>query len=81
MRACNELGILVDLAHLNTAGFWDVAACSQAPLVVTHGAAHALSPTSRALTDDQITAIAGSGGVIGVSSKASPPHRPGSSAT
>ncbi|GGL01749.1 membrane dipeptidase [Sphaerisporangium melleum] len=67
VRACNELGILVDLAHLNTAGFWDIAACSQAPLVVTHGAAHALSPTSRALTDDQIVAIADSGGVIGVS--------------
>ncbi|KAA9374209.1 peptidase [Microbispora cellulosiformans] len=67
VSACNDLGILVDLAHLNTAGFWDVAACSQAPLVVTHGAAHTLSPTSRALTNDQITAIADSGGVIGVS--------------
>lgn len=67
VRVCNELGVLIDLAHLNTAGFWDVAARSQAPLVVTHGAAHALSPTTRALTDDQIAAIADSGGVIGVS--------------
>ncbi|MEU7002609.1 membrane dipeptidase [Nonomuraea sp. NPDC046570] len=67
VQACNELGVLVDLAHLNAAGFWDVAARSQAPLVVTHGAAHTLSPTTRALTDDQITAIADSGGVIGVS--------------
>jgi membrane dipeptidase len=67
VRACNDLGILIDLAHLNAAGFRDVAAHSQAPLVVTHGAAHALSPTTRALTDDQITAIAETGGVIGVS--------------
>jgi membrane dipeptidase len=67
VRTCNELGILVDLAHLNTAGFRDVVSCSQAPLVVTHGAAHALSPTSRALTDDQIAAIVDSGGLIAVS--------------
>ncbi|MCK2213091.1 dipeptidase [Actinomadura sp. ATCC 31491] len=67
VRACNDLGILVDLAHLNLAGFLDVADCSRAPLVVTHGAAHALSPTSRALTDDQIAAVAAGGGVIGVS--------------
>ena len=35
--------------------------------MVTHGAAHALSPTTRALTDDQITTIAGTSGVVGVS--------------
>jgi membrane dipeptidase len=67
VAACNDLGILVDLAHLNAAGFRDVAAHTRAPLVVTHGAAHALSPTTRALTDDQIAAVAETGGVIGVS--------------
>src|SRR5579859_7774440 len=36
VKACNELGILIDLAHLNAKGFWDVAALSTAPLVVTH---------------------------------------------
>jgi membrane dipeptidase len=67
VRACNELGVMIDLAHLNEAGFVDVARHSTAPLVVTHGAAHALSPTSRALTDRQLDAIADSGGVVGVS--------------
>jgi membrane dipeptidase len=70
VRACNALGLVIDLAHLNEAGFWDVAKHSTAPLVVTHGAAHALSPTSRALTDRQLAAIADSGGVVGISLEA-----------
>jgi membrane dipeptidase len=66
VRACNERGILVDLSHLNEAGFWDVARLSAAPLVATHSNAHALCPSTRNLTDDQLRAIAASGGVVGV---------------
>ncbi|GIV60901.1 dipeptidase [Rhodocaloribacter litoris] len=66
VRACNRLGILIDLAHLNERGFWDVAALSEAPLVVTHAAVHALSPSSRNLTDRQLDAIGASGGVVGL---------------
>ena len=64
--ACNQLGILIDLAHLNEQGFWDVAHRSSAPLVSTHTGAHALSPKARNLTDDQLRAIGDSGGVVGV---------------
>jgi membrane dipeptidase len=66
VRACNGLGVLVDLSHLNEAGFWDVAGLSDAPLVATHSNAHALCPASRNLTDAQLDAIAASGGVVGV---------------
>ncbi len=66
VRACNRLGILVDLSHLNEAGFWDVAEISDKPLVATHSNAHALSPASRNLTDRQLDAIRDSGGVVGV---------------
>lgn len=66
VRACNRLGILVDLSHLNEAGFWDVAGLSDKPLVATHSNAHALSPSSRNLTDAQLDAIRDSGGVVGV---------------
>jgi membrane dipeptidase len=66
VRACNELGILVDLSHLNERGFWDVAALSTAPLVATHSNAHALCASTRNLTDEQLAAIRGSGGVVGV---------------
>ncbi len=64
--ACNQLGIMIDLAHLNEKGFWDVAAASSAPLVSTHTAAHHLSPKARNLTDDQLRAVAESGGVVGL---------------
>ena len=66
VRACNRLGILIDLSHLNEAGFWDVAAISDRPLVATHSNAHALCPASRNLTDPQLDAIRDSGGVVGV---------------
>ena len=64
--ACNRLKILIDLSHLNAKGFWDVAETSNAPLVATHSNAHALSPHSRNLTDEQLAAIRGTGGMVGV---------------
>jgi membrane dipeptidase len=57
---------MIDLAHLNEKGFWDVAALSDAPLVATHTAAHALSPSTRNLTDKQLDAIKESDGMVGV---------------
>jgi membrane dipeptidase len=66
VRACNRLGILVDVSHLNEAGFWDVAQVSEAPLVATHSNAHALCPASRNLADRQLEAVRDSGGVVGV---------------
>jgi membrane dipeptidase len=66
VHVCNELGIVLDLAHLNEQGFWDVARRTDAPLVVTHSAAHALSAKSRNLTDKQLDAVADTDGVVGV---------------
>ncbi len=63
---CNRLGIMVDLSHLNEAGFWDVAAISDQPLVATHSCVHAICPATRNLTDRQIDAIAERGGVVGL---------------
>jgi membrane dipeptidase len=66
VRACNELRVVVDVSHLNERGFWDVAATSDAPLVASHSNAHALCPSPRNLTDDQLRAIAESGGLVGM---------------
>lgn len=66
VRACNDLGIMLDLSHLNEKGFWDVAKLSNAPLVATHSNAHALTPAPRNLTDKQLSAIKDSGGVVGL---------------
>jgi membrane dipeptidase len=66
VRACAELGIAVDLSHLNEAGFWDVARLDLAPLIASHSGAHALCPVSRNLTDAQLDAVGASGGLVGI---------------
>lgn len=66
VRRCNELRIMVDVSHLNEKGFWDVARHSTAPIVATHSNAHALSNSSRNLTDDQLKVIGKTGGMVGL---------------
>ncbi len=66
IEKCNDLGILIDLSHLNEAGFWDVAGHSRHPLVATHSNAHAICPHARNLTDKQLAAIADSDGMVGL---------------
>ena len=66
VRLCNDLGIMLDLSHLNEAGFDDIAALSDAPLVATHSNAHAVTPSARNLTDRQLDMIRDSGGMVGL---------------
>ncbi|HEY3232201.1 MAG TPA: dipeptidase [Roseiflexaceae bacterium] len=66
VRACNRLGVMIDLSHLNEQGFWDVAGLSDAPLVASHSNAHALCPSTRNLTDKQLDAIKESDGMVGL---------------
>jgi membrane dipeptidase len=66
VRACGELGIVVDLSHLNEAGFWDVARIEAGPLVASHSGVHAICASSRNLTDAQLDAIGASGGLVGI---------------
>ncbi|MBA2519408.1 MAG: membrane dipeptidase, partial [Chloroflexia bacterium] len=66
VRACNRLGIMLDLSHLNEQGFWDVAALTGSPLVATHSNAHAICPSARNLTDKQLAAIRESDGMVGL---------------
>jgi len=63
---CAQLGILVDLSHMNEAGFWDTARLEAGPLVASHSGAHALCAASRNLTDEQLDAIGGSDGLVGI---------------
>jgi membrane dipeptidase len=66
VRRCGELGVLVDLSHLNEAGFWDVARLDAGPLVASHSGVHAICASSRNLTDRQIDQIGASGGLVGI---------------
>jgi membrane dipeptidase len=66
VRRASDLGLVLDLAHLNAAGIRDVARVSDGPLVVSHTGAHTIAPTARNLTDEQVRLVASSGGVVGV---------------
>lgn len=63
---CNDLGIIVDVSHLNARGIDDVIAVSNKPVVISHGCAWQLSNSPRNYTDSQLKMIADSGGLIGV---------------
>lgn len=62
----NELGMMVDVSHLGETAFLDVAEISKDPIIASHSCVYRLSPHYRNLTDDQIKAVAKSGGYIGV---------------
>ena len=66
VKGCNELGIMLDVAHLNEKGFWDIANISDRPIVGTHNGAHVLSQSPRNLTDKQLDAIKDSNGIVGI---------------
>ncbi len=66
VEECNQLGILLDVSHLSSAGLTDVLAVSQQPIIASHSNARALCDHPRNLTDAQMAAIAAKGGVIGV---------------
>ncbi len=64
---CNSLGIVIDNAHLNEAGFNDVAGNSSKPIVISHGTPHALNPSSRSFTDEMLKIVADTNGIVGIS--------------
>ena len=66
VKKCNDLGIMLDVSHLNEKGFWDIEKLTDSPIVATHSGAHALCPSSRNLTDKQLDAVKASDGLVGV---------------
>lgn len=65
VQALNSTNITVDVSHLNVGGFWDVARLSKKPFVATHSGCSEVFKHSRNLCDEQVKAIAQSGGVVG----------------
>lgn len=66
VRQAQELGILIDVSHLNEASFWDLMKLTQAPIVASHSNCRTLCNHSRNLSDDQLRAIGESGGTVGL---------------
>jgi membrane dipeptidase len=62
----NRVGMLVDVAHTGLKSSLDAIAASTAPVIVSHGNLKAFNDHPRCYTDEQIRAIAASGGVFGL---------------
>ena len=62
----NRLGVIVDVSHLSRQSTLEAAALSTKPVLATHANAEALTPQDRTKDDDELRAIAATGGVIGV---------------
>ena len=60
-----ELGIVIDLSHINEAGFWDALEVTSFPVIASHSNVRTLCDHPRNLTDEQIKAIAERDGVVG----------------
>jgi membrane dipeptidase len=64
VKKMNELGMMIDVSHLGETSFWDMMKVTTKPVIASHSAVWNLCPHRRNLKDEQIKAIAKSGGVI-----------------
>lgn len=66
VRYLEEKKMLVDTSHLNEAGFWDIAAMADRPIIASHSNCKKLCDVPRNLTDEQLKAIRDLNGVVGL---------------
>ncbi len=66
VQECERLGIIIDLAHINPAGFDEICALTTRPLIVSHSNARRYYDMERNISDEQIKMIGARGGVIGI---------------
>ena len=59
-------GILIDVSHLSEKSFWDLIRITRQPILASHSNCRSLCDHSRNLTDDQLRAIAETGGTVGL---------------
>ena len=68
VRECEQLGVIVDLAHINPAGFKEIVDLTIKPLIVSHANARKFYDVERNISDEQIKMIGERHGVIGINS-------------
>ena len=66
IQEMERLGMIIDVSHLNDAGFYDVLEYTTKPFVASHSNARSICPVARNLSDDMILELAKRGGVMGL---------------
>lgn len=64
VKRMNETGMLIDVSHLGERSFWGVIETTNSPIIASHSNCYAINPHYRNLTDEQIKALAKTGGII-----------------
>jgi membrane dipeptidase len=62
----DNLGIIIDVSHLNDEGFWDVIEHTKNPFIASHSNSRSVCDHPRNMTDEMIIALAENGGVMGL---------------
>ena len=75
VRECERLGVIIDLAHLNAAGFKEIFELTTKPLIVSHTNARRYYDIERNISDEQIKMVGARGGVIGINAVLVSPHK------
>ena len=66
VKEMERLGMIVDVSHLNDAGFYDVLKYTTKPFVASHSNARSVCNVARNMSDDMILQLAKRGGVMGL---------------
>jgi len=66
LHEMENLGIVVDVSHINEDGFCDIAKTAKLPFIASHSNCFALCPHKRNLKDYQLSEIISRGGLVGI---------------
>lgn len=64
VQRMNDLGVIIDLSHVGETAFYDAIRATKKPVMASHSSAYVFNAHQRNLKDDQIKAIAKTGGVV-----------------
>jgi membrane dipeptidase len=76
VKEMDRLGMVIDLAHISRAGWFDVLDVASGPVCCTHSNCRKVFYHFRTIDDDQIQALAQTGGVLGVNAIATMVGKP-----
>lgn len=66
VRAAQEQNLLIDVSHLSDRSFWDLISVTEKPILASHSNCRSIQNVTRNLSDDQLRAIAETGGTVGL---------------
>ena len=65
VKACNDIGMMIDVSHISDEAFYDVIETTKAPVIASHSSLRSFTPGfERNMSDDMLKKLAENGGVV-----------------